>query len=515
MTAALPRSLLRSRSGAWLAGGSLAVLLAVTTALVSPLVPAALMGLTIGTLALLRWPWLGVALLIASVPAQQVGAAGGGALTLTRASLVVASVGLLLWWSVERRPLVGSRLAFPFIALIGWMLVTTHVARDIGASSAELFRWSIALFAFLAALQVLAGTSERIVTAVIITIALAGALEAGFGTALGLLGLGPESFLIQDAFSRAYGTFGRPNTFAGYLEMAVFPVLWLGLYRLRRLNDALREYVIIRRSGFAASASLRRDLATALLVTAVLLGSAALMLGGITISFSRGAWIGVTAGLALTTFVAVRRYWHIVVPAVPVAVLAALVALTLFAPETLTDRISSVAEEARPFDAASITINPDNFAVVERMAHWQAGWQMFEDRPLTGVGAGNFNARYPDYYVRETFRISQGHAHNFYIQMLAENGIVGLAIYLTLILSFAFVALRVAITSTDRLAGALALGALGTMTAVYVHNIFENLHVLNLGIQLSATWALALAAQQRLTTAQAAAARSGVEYSRE
>jgi O-antigen ligase len=251
------------------------------------------------------------------------------------------------------------------------------------------------------------------------------------------------------------------------------------------------------------------------MVTLVLLGSAAVMLGGIVISFSRGAWLGITAGFALTTFVAVRRYWRVIIPAIPVAVLVAVVGLSLIAPATLTNRITSITEEARPFDASAITIDEDNFAVVERMAHWQAGWHMFEDHPMTGVGAGNFNARYPDYYVRETFRFSQGHAHNFYIHMLAENGIVGLALYLTLILSFAFVALRVATASTDRLAGALALGALGTMTAVYIHNVFENLHVLNLGVQLSVTWALTVAAYLRWQASEAATKASSVEYSRE
>ncbi len=514
MTPALQPPLLSRRTFAWLAGGSLTLLLALASLLISPLVPVALAVVVLSALALLRWPWLGVALLVASVPAQQLGAVGGGALTLTRLSLVVAAAGLLFWWTIERRPVVGSRLALPFLALIAWMFVTTLVARDLGAASADLFRWLVALFAFLAVLQVLVRTSERIVTGVILAIAVAGAFEAGFGAALGLLGLGPESFMIQDSFSRAYGTFGRPNTFAGYLEMAVFPVLWFGIYRLRRLSETFRAYHAARNTGFAASATYRRELVLSIVATAILLGSAAIMLGGILISFSRGAWIGVAAGVAITVLVAIRRYWPVVVPALPVAILVALVGLTLLAPDTLTERVSSIAEEARPFDASSIPITPENFAVVERMAHWQAGWRMFEDHPLTGVGTGNYNANYPDYFVRESFIISQGHAHNFYIHMLAENGIVGLAIYLTLILSFFFVALRVALATTDRLTWALALGALGTMAAVYIHNLFENLHVLNLGIQLSVSWALAIAAYHRWTTREAAVEASRVEYSR-
>jgi hypothetical protein len=128
------------RTFAWLAGGSLTLLLALASLLISPLVPVALAVVVLSALALMRWPWLGVALLVASVPAQQLGAVGGGALTLTRLSLVVAAAGLLFWWTIERRPVVGSRLALPFLALIAWMFVTTLVARDLGAASADLFR---------------------------------------------------------------------------------------------------------------------------------------------------------------------------------------------------------------------------------------------------------------------------------------------------------------------------------------------------------------------------------------
>ncbi len=42
----------------------------------------------------------------------------------------------------------------------------------------------------------------------------------------------------------------------------------------------------------------------------------------------------------------------------------------------------------------------------------------------------------------------------------------------------------------------LALGGCGIMLAVAGHNIFENLHVLNLGIQLSGVWSLMVIAER-------------------
>jgi len=511
VTPVLSHGLPIRRTLPWLAGAVLTAAYVLLFLALPPVVAVALPLVVGAGLALLRWPWLGVVMLVASVPAQQLGAVGG--LTLTRLSLVAAIVGLLILWTLGTRQLHGTRLAIPFLALIVWMFLTAAVARDIGLALADLFRWTVAFVAFLAIIQILSWKESRIVTVLILAIAVAGAFEAGFGTALGLLGLGPESFKIEGAFSRAFGTFGRPNTFAGYLEMSLFPVLWFGLFRLWHLGGVLRLYRDSRRRGFAVSATQRRSLVRAAVITAILLGSSAIMFGGIVVSFSRGAWIGVLAGLAVTMFVAARRYWHLIVPAVPGVALLAILAVQMLAPEALADRASSIADEARPFDASSIPITPDNFAVVERMAHWQAGWRMFEDHPVTGVGSGNFNANYPDYYVRETFQFSQGHAHNFYIHVLAENGMVGLALYLTLILSFAFLALYVALATDNRLTGALALGALGTMAAVYVHNGFENLHVLNLSIQISVSWALAVVAWQRLRDERSTSELSSMEYS--
>lgn len=451
-------------------------------------------GLILLVVVTLRHPWLGLALLVASVPVQQIGAVAG--VTATRVALIVA---LAVWAAsllAGRNPVRGTRLTILFVVLIAWMVATVLVARDPLASGAEVFRWTTALVAFVLAVHFLSENPRRRVMAFVVVIAVAGAFEALVGTVLGLVGFGPESFAVAGSISRAYGSFGRPNSFAGYLEMSVFPALWLGIYQAVASWGRFRDYQRVRLKGFAASRAEREALVRSAVLLMVLGGSTGVMMLGILISFSRGAWLGVAAGLALSSLLALRGRIVVALALAPAAVLLVVIALATVAPSTLTERLTSIADEARPFDAASVPITPDNFAVVERMAHWQAGWHMFEDHPLTGVGIGNFNERYPDYFVRTEFRYSQGHAHNYYIHTLAETGIVGLVVYLTLATSFLVLAAIVALRSTDLMARFVALGAAGTMTAVYAHNVFEDLHVLNLGIIISAAWALAVVAHR-------------------
>jgi O-antigen ligase len=71
---------------------------------------------------------------------------------------------------------------------------------------------------------------------------------------------------------------------------------------------------------------------------------------------------------------------------------------------------------------------------------WKVGWRMVEDEPIHGIGSGNFpisSIHYllePGVLERDEFIIDTPKvAHNTYLQILAELGIVGLALFLTII----------------------------------------------------------------------------------
>jgi O-antigen ligase len=83
---------------------------------------------------------------------------------------------------------------------------------------------------------------------------------------------------------------------------------------------------------------------------------------------------------------------------------------------------------------------------------WTVGWRMVEDKPVIGVGSGNFNVSSIHYLLvspgaieRDEFIVSTPKvAHNTYLQILAELGIVGLALFLSIIGFAIWCALRAA-----------------------------------------------------------------------
>lgn len=365
-----------------------------------------------------------------------------------------------------RAPLTWALLLFLFVGL-----VSTLGALSLAHSAKELLRWAELLVIFLASGNLLRG--RRIYVAIAFVLAGA-ALE-------GLLGLyqffrqaGPEGFVLLGRFMRAYGTFEQPNPYAGYLGL-VFP---MALALLLSAPAAWREVIAARGWRIAAWAGVA--------------ASGALALGGIVASWSRGAWVGLAAGTATVILLRGKRW-------AATLLIAAGLALSLLGAGTVADvipaavveRFADVGAYFRPFDVRAVEVTDANWAIVERMAHWQAGWAMFSDRPWLGVGFGNYEAVYPAYAIG-IWRDPLGHAHNSYINVAAEAGLVGLAAYLAVIAA-ALVQTGRSARRASGLARAVCIGALGLMAHLCVHNLVDNLYVhgmnMLVGMVLGLAWA--------------------------
>lgn len=458
-----------------------------------PLLAAAILGLVLA-----RHPWVAFAILVMTVPFQRFGSEGTLLpTTLTQMVFPVALAGSLVVLLASRRPARGHITLLPFVVLLLVMVASSIGAASMGAAWSEISRWFVALAAFWIALQFVVGSSERRLIGFVALIAAGGVFEATIGVVQSVVGFGP--FEVSSGISRAYGTFGRPNSYAGYLEMTLFPAIALTIWYSGEVIRRYHVYAIERLQGLSASRDVRIDLGRAIVAVTVFAGSAGVILGGIVASLSRGAWLGVAvAGLATALLLGPKT--RLVTAVVGLTVAGLIVSgQGSLVPENVRERVVESVEQFGTTNADNVPITDDNFATVERLAHWQSGMAMYRDHPALGIGIGNYNERFEEYAVRDEFSTSQGHAHNYYIHTLAETGLLGLLAYLSLLGSIIALALRVVLARTARgtLARAIVLGALGSIIAVATHNFFENLHVLNLGIVISLLWALVIAGHER------------------
>jgi O-antigen ligase len=127
-------------------------------------------------------------------------------------------------------------------------------------------------------------------------------------------------------------------------------------------------------------------------------------------------------------------------------------------------------------------------ATMDRRAVWGDTLKMFSAHPILGVGLGAFETVYPIYgRGNGTFVIQ--FAHNDYIQVLADGGIVGglLALWFIIVVFRDFAR---GARSRDPLRGTLALGAAAGIFAILVHSLFD----FNLQLPSNALLFLVLAA---------------------
>ena len=412
-------------------------------------------------LAILVQPAVGLVVLAAAIPFGDL-----LLLPIRYANAIDLLVALVIagWLArgIARRELVFRHppLLWPLVILLGIGALSLLQASSWSEGVPELLKWVEFAALYLVGTQVL---GRRHVWWVVGALLGAGLLEVALGAYQFLHQVGPEAFILAGRFMRAYGTFRQPNPYAGYLGYLVPVALSLSL---------------------AGVWLWRRDRQPISLLVGATCGVTSLALTiGIGLSWSRGSWIALEAALLAVMGLRNRRAAVAVAIAALGLVVIFLVAGTTWLPAVLSERMSGLGSDVVSPDLTRTEITDENFAVLERLAHWQTGWKMFEDHPWTGVGIGNYGAEYEQYAPPHWYE-PLGHAHNIFINFMAETGILGLAAFLLFWLG----ALRFTWRSAEHLQGypaALAIGVFGTLVYLTVHNLFDNLFVQHIQLQLA------------------------------
>jgi O-antigen ligase len=98
----------------------------------------------------------------------------------------------------------------------------------------------------------------------------------------------------------------------------------------------------------------------------------------------------------------------------------------------------------------------------ERLVVWSVGLQVFQEHPVQGIGAGGFRAGTQKILPPIGFV-----AHNTFLSVLVEEGLVGFALFLLLLLSLAFPALRLPGVERNLWLVVLAVWAVGVSTLTW------------------------------------------------
>jgi len=191
--------------------------------------------------------------------------------------------------------------------------------------------------------------------------------------------------------------------------------------------------------------------------------AAAMIFTVVLLSQTRGAYLGLAAGIVVMLGFAAGARKRLAVYA---ALMLAGAALLMTTSPTLKGRLAVTTN----YQQGDFTENSPNTGISVRLELWKLGYKMFEAHPVVGVGPDNvkrvFKKYHPEPFPEDGI---YGTLNNLYVHQAAERGILGLGALLLLFVSlFAF-----AITRFRATANPYALWALCALPAFYVVNLTE------------------------------------------
>lgn len=351
------------------------------------------------------------------------------------------AIPTLTFVGVTAITLPGAQAIIP--ALSEWLkwieiLLLIYIVVDFGRERAEWFVFGLVLAA---TIQALVGLYE---------------FRGGSGA--------PHLWILDYRYFRAFGTFGQPNPFGAFMGLTL--PLALGTTW-----------------GYLITTWRERSWSPYGLLTIVYAGMSSIILLGLLASWSRGAWIGFGAAGLVLLWLAPWRLWQGTALLIGVGATLGLLWINGYLPNQITQRITDFSADFTGFqDVRGVAISDENFAVIERLAHWQSAINMAEDHPWLGVGFGNYEAAY-DHYALPNWPIALGHAHNYYLNILAETGIMGLVVYIALWLVIISATWRILRRSSYSQRG-IILGLMGVWIHLAVHSLVDKLYVNNLFLHI-------------------------------
>ena len=345
------------------------------------------------------------------------------------------------WWnSLTQSGLFDpAEVAFQSLSLSRW------------ASAYELVKYlSYGVFVYLLAVSLDSRKKIKALTAVLIT---AGVFQSLYGLSEYFSG----SHRIFNWFNKyyagsAFGTFVNRDHYSAFLEM-IFP-LSLGYFLVRSGYFTLRPGLTWRQK-LARFGQEEFQKSLLFILPPIIIGI------GLFFSHCRSGIIVFIVTFFLTlillsiTSIAGKRRTE--KRLVQVAVLLVLLCVVLIGIEPILERFALFKE---------------GFFDQSRFSYYASSLDLIDDYPIIGCGLGTY-AQAINPYLQKNFNVIISHAHNDYLEMLAEAGLIGGGgLILAAFLAFAL-ALRRWLKSQDPLSKGVGLGASIGVLALLFHSLTD------------------------------------------
>jgi len=229
---------------------------------------------------------------------------------------------------------------------------------------------------------------------------------------------------LNQPIPRSIGFFDGPATFGNYM-LLVLPVI-IGLFSYSNTGKEKRWLWL----------------------------PALIIMTAIIFSYGRGVWLSLITGLIFMAILRSKRLVFFVLT----GIIVSCTVLFILPSSKFSQRIIGTIKSTRP--------------VGDRIYFLEGGLKITRDYPITGVGWGGFRKVYPKYKPAEA-RESGCNAHNNFLDVTVDSGLLGLGIFLWLLITIYKVGFHLFKELDDGYFKGIAWGFLGSLTAFLIAGLSQ------------------------------------------
>ena len=199
---------------------------------------------------------------------------------------------------------------------------------------------------------------------------------------------------------------------------------------------------------------------------------------GTVFSFTRAAWVSLAVAGALWVLMALGTRFKTLLATGLVGLMV--VGLSWDALVIQLERNKQDSSDDLAQHVESISNVSSDASNLERLNRWSCAWAMFQERPLWGWGPGTYQFEYAPFQTSDlrtvisTNNADLGNAHSEYLGPLAEQGVLGLAGVLALLLATCHLGFKLQRTLHDPEKKRLAMGLFLGLITYFVHGVLNN-----------------------------------------
>ena len=186
---------------------------------------------------------------------------------------------------------------------------------------------------------------------------------------------------------------------------------------------------------------------------------------------ARGSWIGIFCSVVLISLIFDKR---------ALIVLVIVCCLTPFIATKATVRRAQAM-----FDVREYLKSDAKAPLTFRVTGWQAALSMIRDYPLLGVGYGKRSyARLFEKYKQHPDVEKWAHAHNTFLQVAVETGLLGLAVFVWLVATIFYHGLATFFRLTKSYEKSTLCGIVAGLSALVIHGQITHFYKLEIALLL-------------------------------